>query len=57
MRGTMMAVPKSVEGEIAQAVPFTGNDTDRWNAVAVAVLLMALAVVALVNLALQAARS
>jgi hypothetical protein len=53
----MMAVPKSVEGEIAQAVPFTGNDTDRWNAVAVAVLLMALAVVALVNLALQAARS
>jgi hypothetical protein len=53
----MMAVPKSGEGEIANAVPFTGNETDRWNAVAVAVFLMVIAVVALVNLALNAARS
>jgi len=42
---------------MARAIPFTGNGTDRWNAAAVAVLLIALAVVALVNLALHAASS
>jgi len=54
MRGTMMAIRESVEGEIARAVPYTVNGTDRWNAVAVAVLLMVLAVAALVQLALHA---
>ena len=52
-----MPVRTSNEGAIAIAaeIPFTGNDTDRWNAVAVAALLMVLVVGALVNVALHAA--
>lgn len=53
-----MAIQKSGEEGFVNPGPFTiRNDTDRWNAVAVAVFLMAMAVVALVTLALPAARS
>jgi hypothetical protein len=52
-----MAVRKSGEDVVVKAVPFTGNDTDRWNAVAMAVMLLALAAAALLNLAFHAVRS
>jgi hypothetical protein len=39
------------------AAPFVANATDRWNAVALGVLLMVLAAVALVHLTLPAAAS
>jgi hypothetical protein len=57
MRGTMMPVHESGEGAVAKAIPFTGNDTDRWNAVAVVVMLLTVTLAALVQLVLRAAGS
>jgi hypothetical protein len=57
MRETMRPVREPGEGAVATAIPFTGNDTDRWNAVAVLVLLMTLTAGALVHLVLRAAGS
>jgi hypothetical protein len=54
MRGEIMAIRRLGEDGIVQAVQLTGNDTDRWNAVAGVVFLMAMAAMALVTLALHA---
>jgi hypothetical protein len=55
--GPMMPVHESGEGAVAKAIPYTGNDTDQWAAVAVVALLMTLTLAALVQLVLRAAGS
>jgi hypothetical protein len=57
MRGTLMPVPDSGERVVAKVIPSTGDDTDRWNAVALVVLLLTLTAGALVHLVLRAAGS
>ncbi len=58
MRGTMMPVQESGEGAVAKAIPLAGNDTDRWNAVAVLVLLLMTPILmALVHLVFRTAGS
>ena len=53
-----MRVRESGEGAVAKAIPFTANDTDRWNAVAVVVMLLMIpTLVALVHLVLHTAGS
>ena len=42
---------------VARAIPFTANDTDRWNAVAMLVLLMTLTLGGLLHLLLRAGGS
>jgi hypothetical protein len=52
-----MPVPDSGERVVAKVIPSTGDDTDRWNAVALVVLLLTLTAGALVHLVLRAAGS
>ena len=54
-----MPVRESGEGAVAKAIPFTANDTDKWNAVAVVVMLLMSPheLVVLVHLVLRSAGS